>query len=290
MTQAKFVSELPKPPPRPRDAHKGTFGRVLIVAGSEGMGGAAALTGRAALHGGAGLVTVAIPRSVSDIVAHSHNSYMTIPLYDDEKGRISDDAISQIDPEIEKANALALGPGVGLSEGVRKVVQHIYSTSPIPVVLDADGLNTFVGQVDRLQVRANQSPRILTPHPGEFARLTGLDGTMIDNNRERHAAEFAEKHNVILLLKGHKTVITDGKKIAVNSTGGPGLATGGSGDVFTGLIASLISQGMDAFDAAQFSAHLHGLTGEIVAERFTDRFVTSSELVDHLFLAWKRIL
>jgi NAD(P)H-hydrate epimerase len=155
-------------------------------------------------------------------------------------------------------------------------------------VLDADGLNAFAGSAEKLSVRDVDAARILTPHPGEFARLTGLDVSTIQANREAIAAEFATKHNVVLLLKGPRTVITDGKRKAFNSTGNSSLAKGGSGDVLTGLIASLIAQGMTAFEAAQLGAHLHGLAADCAVGSLAKQYITSNELLEHLNSAWIR--
>jgi ADP-dependent NAD(P)H-hydrate dehydratase len=284
------IHELPSAPARPQDAHKGTFGSALIIAGSEGMSGAARLAGQAALHGGAGLVTVAIPRSVAAIVAVDHPSYMTLRLAEDDAGRVTAGAIPAIDKSLDRQTAVAIGPGLGQSKGVSDVVQHLYRHCALPLVVDADGLNGLSSKPTTIQGRAITAQRILTPHPGEFSRLTGLETIAIQAARQQHAVEFAATHDVVLLLKGAGTVITDGRRIAITSTGGPGLATGGSGDVLTGLIVSLLAQGMSGFAAAQLGAHLHGIAGEIAAQRYTDRFATSVELLRCLDQAWTQLL
>lgn len=285
----KLITQTPAPPPRRQDAHKGTFGSVLLVAGSEGMAGAASLAGRAALHGGAGLVTVAIPRCILPIVAAAHPSYMTLPLDQDEDGKVCQSALSKIGDHLPRQTSLGVGPGLGQSSGVREVVQQLYRESSQPLVLDADGLNAFVDQVDRLSDRLDDAPRILTPHPGEFSRLAQRSSSDIQANREELAFNFAKKHKVILLLKGPRTVITDGLRLAFNETGDSGLATGGSGDILTGLITSLLAQKMEPFEAAHFAARLHGLAGEIASEKYTDRYVTSLEILEQLSDAWKRV-
>ncbi|HIF33236.1 MAG: NAD(P)H-hydrate dehydratase [Pirellulaceae bacterium] len=284
------VTELPAPPPRPMDSHKGTFGSALIVAGCEGMAGAASLAGRAALHGGAGLVTVAIPRSIMPVVASAHPSYMTLPLDENDDGRIRPSATAKLQEFFEKQTSVALGPGLGRCADVRETVQRLYANCPLPLVLDADGLNAFEGEADKLARRVEEAPRVLTPHPGEFSRLTGIDTKSIEADREQLAASFARDHHVILLLKGPHSVVTDGQRIANNSTGDSALATGGSGDVLTGLIVSFLAQGMQPFDAAQLAAHLHGLAGEIASIRYTDRYTTSLDLVNCLDRAWKQLL
>ncbi len=286
----EWVHDLPTPPPRPADAHKGTFGSVLLVAGSTGLSGAASLAGRGALHGGAGLVTVAIPQSIAFIVAVAHSSYMTIPLEDDDKGRVKVEAIPRLERALESQSCIGLGPGLGQSSDVAKVVQHLNRHCEKPMVIDADGLNAFAGKANLLRIREADAPRILTPHPGEFSRLTGIDLTTVQSDRAVHAVEFAKTNAVVIVLKGRHTIVTNGVQVAINSTGSTALATGGTGDVLTGLIASLVAQGMTDFEAARLGVHLHGLAGEAAGDRFTDRYATSVDLADHLGAAWKQFL
>ncbi len=275
-------------PKRPAAAHKGTFGSVLILAGSQGMSGAASLAGQAALHGGAGLVTLAIPRGIAHIVSSAHPSYMTVWL-PDEEGRICTSALAEVEKASQGKTALAVGPGLGQGSSVQAVVHRLYNRSRQPMVLDADGLNAFVGTTDKLKLREHHAPRILTPHPGEFARLTGKTTKAIQQHREELSVEFARQHQVVLLLKGAQTLITDGRRCAVNTTGSTALATGGSGDILTGLIVALLAQGMPAFEAAQLAAHLHGLAGEIAGVKCSDRFVTSLDILKYLAHAWKKL-
>lgn len=289
MSKLIRVVNLPAPPARPDDGHKGTFGQVLVVAGSEGMSGAACLVGKAALRGGAGLVTVAVPRCVASIVAAVEASYLTMPLPDDD-GRLAELAVPVLDVAMASQPVVAIGPGLGQSEGVKAVVRHLYHQCDLPMVVDADGLNAFVGESDRLTRPENDAHRILTPHVGEFSRLTGLDVPAIQANRQEVAAEFASRHRVVVVLKGAGTIVSDGRRVAVNSTGNSGMATGGSGDVLTGLIASLVAQGMSTFAAAQLGAHLHGLAGDVAAELHTKPFVIASDLPNYLDRAWQKYL
>ncbi len=275
MTSCQRISNLPSLPLRPEDAHKGTFGSVLVIAGSEGMSGAAILAGQAALHGGAGLVSLAVPRAIASIVAMAHPSYMTTPLGSDSESSMNIGCTNAIDLALRRKTAVAIGPGLGQQLDVRLVVDHVHRTCVPPLVLDADALNAFGGRAEALLNRPSDSTRIITPHPGEFSRLTGLSTRDIQNDRESLAIEFARKHKVIVLLKGSNTVITDGERIAINSTGNSGMATGGSGDVLTGLIASLLAQGVNGFDAAQLGAHIHGLAGDSAVEVHSERFITS---------------
>ena len=256
------VVEVPRLPPRRADSHKGDYGRVLLVAGSRGMSGAAVLCGGAALRGGAGLVTVACPREIQDTVAAGNPCYMTFAL----TGNVAD---------LPKADAVAVGPGVGPDAGglVRDLVAHFAG----PLVIDADALAAiprggFVRAV----------PAVLTPHPGEFARLLGKPITEVQAHRETLAVEFARAEGVVLLLKGSGTLVTDGRQVYVNSTGNPGMATGGCGDVLTGLIAALLGQGLPPFDAAELGAWAHGYAGDLAARRFGEVSLTALDLLDHL--------
>ena len=289
MKAIERIDKLPTPPARPDDAHKGTFGRVLIVAGSEGMSGAACLSGYGALRGGAGLVTLAIPRCIASTVATVEPSWLTRALPDVD-GRLSADASLVLDAMLESQSVVAIGPGLGQSSEVRTVVQRLCETCALPLVVDADGLNAWVGSTERLGERVGDAARVLTPHPGEFARLTGRRIPTAASQREACVAEFAARHRLTLLLKGQGTIISDGARLAVNSTGNSGMATGGSGDVLTGLIASLLAQGMNAFDAARLGAHLHGLAGDCAAETHGGRSMIASDIHEALGAAWERYL
>lgn len=280
------VTELPELPARKTDSHKGSFGRVLLIAGSRGMSGAACLSGLGALRGGAGLVFVAVPSGIVSIVAGSEPSYLTIPLPEDEAGRLDASATETLQDEVAKPDVIAIGPGCGQSQAVTDIVTWLYRNIDKPLVVDADGLNALA-TLDALPTAAG--PRILTPHPGEFARLTGTDIKTVQQAREEMATEFAAAHNCVVLLKGAGTVITDGHRVAVNSTGNSGMATGGSGDVLTGLIAALLAQGLPAFEAAQLAAHLHGLAGDLAAAELSEPGLIASDLPRYLPAAWLRM-
>jgi len=281
------VTELPALPRRPSDAHKGSFGRVLIIAGSRGMSGAACLAGLGALRGGAGLVYVAAAAGVVPIIAAVEPSYLTIPLAEDAAGRISFDAQSQIETAAGNSTAVAVGPGCGQSDDLVRLICGLFTQLDRPLVVDADALNALAKNLDVLS-RA-PAERILTPHPGEFARLTGTDVTTIEQNREETAARFARDHHVILVLKGQGTVVTDGRQLAVNTTGNSGMATGGSGDVLTGLIAALLVQGLSAFAAAQLGVHLHGLAADLAADELSQPGLIASDLPRYLAAAWNTL-
>ena len=276
--RTKTIRRPPALPVRPAEGHKGTFGSTLIIAGSSGMSGAARLAGRAALHSGTGLVTVAVPPGIQMEVAIAHPSYMTMGL--------SEDIL--LEAHNGRHKSVALGPGMGRERNTESLIHDVYNRCRLPLVLDADGLNAFEHQVEKLGQVESKAPRILTPHPKEFSRLLGMDST-VEESQRKLAIEFAREHSVILLLKGHRTLITDGTRVAVNTTGTTALATGGSGDVLTGLIAGLLAQQMDAFEAAYLAAHLHGLAGQIAGESYSERFVSSVEIVDALAQAWKTL-
>jgi NAD(P)H-hydrate epimerase len=269
---------LPQLPERAPDAHKGHFGFALIVGGSRGMTGAVALAGMAALRGGAGLVRLAVPQSCLDIVAAFEPSYMTLPLPDDPQRRIAPEAFDAIAEWTDWATVVALGPGLGRSEGLDELVGRLYRELRRPMVVDADALNALAAQPEVLA--QSGAPRILTPHPGEFARLIGR--RLSGEEAETAAVELAARCGIIVVLKGHRTLTTDGKLRAKNATGNPGMATGGTGDVLTGLITALACQGLEPFEAAQLGVHLHGLSGDIAAADLGEVSLTASDLVEFL--------
>ena len=282
MATPKF-EPLPKLPPRKADAHKGDFGTALIVGGSRGMSGAAALAGMAALRGGAGLVRLAVPDACLDTVATMEPSYTTVPLACDSSGKIAMAALPQIIEQAAAASVLALGPGLGRSDELNELVGRLYREIEKPMVVDADALNALSTQPEVLSKPGG--PRVLTPHPGEFARLIGkkLDG----ERRQEAAVELAARCGVIVLLKGHRTLITDGKRRAINTTGNPGMATGGSGDILTGLTAALLCQHLEPFAAAQLGAHLHGLAGDLAAKEKGEVSLIARDLVEFLPAAFR---
>lgn len=269
---------LPHLPDRAPEAHKGHFGFALIVGGSRGMSGAVALAGMAALRGGAGLVRLAVPDRCLDTVAAFEPSYMTTALPADPQGRISPEAFEAIRQWADWATVVALGPGLGRSEGLDQLVGRLYRELPKPMVIDADALNALAAQPEVLSQPGG--PRTLTPHPGEFARLIGR--RLEREAAEEAAAELATRCRIVVVLKGHRTLTTDGVHRAKNSTGNPGMATGGAGDVLTGLITALACQGLEPFEAAQLGVHLHGLSGDIAAAELGEVSVIASDLVEFL--------
>jgi len=283
--RAPKQAPLPQLPDRPIDAHKGHFGLALLVGGSRGMAGAMGLAGMAALRGGAGLVRLAVPDVCLDTIAGFEPSYMTAALASDPAGRIALAARQRIVELAEAATVVACGPGMGRSLGLDVLVGWLYASLSKPMVVDADGLNALTARPEVLARPGG--PRILTPHPGEFARLLGT-GRVPPEKRDAEAVRLAKRCGVVLVLKGHQTLITDGDRRAVNTTGNPGMATGGSGDVLTGLIAALACQGLAPFDAARLGAYLHGLAGDLAAEELGQESLMASDLVRFLPEAFKR--
>lgn len=275
-------------PARPVEGNKGTFGRALILAGSVGMSGAAALAGMAALRGGAGLVTVAVPAPIQPIVAGFEPSYMTLALPATAAGQFSRLAVSSLEHLVPHASAVACGPGWGQSAELAEILGWLIQNARGPLVIDADGLNLLSKSPDMLERSAG--PRILTPHPGEFARLIDSDVSTVQLQRVDLAVEFAAQHRVVVLLKGAGTVITDGRRVAVNTTGNSGMGTGGTGDVLTGLITALLGQGLEPFAAARLGAHLHGLAGDLAAAELSQPALIASDLPRYFGPAWRQLM
>lgn len=247
-------------PERNPDSHKGNYGKVLLICGSRGYTGAAALAAMGALRSGAGLVYLAVPECIYDIEATKLLEPVVLPLSDCE-GKISCHAVNEIRTLMTGKDVVLIGPGLGQGEGVFAAVKTVLEEFSGPVILDADGINILSQHMDILRGRTN--PTILTPHAGEFARV--CDG--IIDNRVEAATKFAAEYGAILLLKGNQTVITDGLTLYLNKTGNPGMAVGGSGDMLAGMIASLIGQGIAPLAATACAAWLHGAAGDVCAEQ-----------------------
>jgi hydroxyethylthiazole kinase-like uncharacterized protein yjeF len=271
--------------PRKADAHKGNFGHVLILAGSVGKTGAAAMVAKAALRAGTGLATVATAKSALPIVASLGMEFMTEPLPETEAGTISLLALDygRLDQLVAGKSVLAVGPGIGNVRETAELVRTVVNQYDTPVVLDADGLNAFAGCIEAL--RADRRVRILTPHPGEMARLAGLSTAQILARRVEVAREFAQRHHVHLVLKGFRTLTAapDGQ-VWVNPTGNPGMATGGTGDVLTGLIAGLLAQhpARSVGDVVAAAVYLHGLAGDLAAREVGQTSLIAGDLLETL--------
>ena len=262
-------------PDRDENAHKGDFGKVLLLCGSEGFTGAAALAAMGALRCGAGLVYLGVPRSIYAIEAVKLTETIVFPL-PEQDGKLSRDALPGILGMLDSMDAVLIGPGLGQSEGTRSVIRAVLEEAKCPVVLDADGINGICRHRDILRER--HYPTILTPHAGEFQRLGGETG----GDRLASAQRFAREYGCILLLKGHHTVITDGTESYVNQTGNPGMAVGGSGDVLAGMIAGLLGQGLSPLNAAACGAWLHGAAGDLCAEKMGQYAMLPTDMLEVL--------
>lgn len=259
-------------PERPMDAHKGNFGKILLLCGSRGYTGAAALAAMGALRSGAGLVYLGVPESIYPIEAVKLTEPVVFPLKDLD-GMFAESALEQILPMLEKMDAVLMGPGMGQSSAVTQVLTTVLKNYHGPVVLDADGINLMAAHKDIL--RGRTAPTILTPHCGEFVRFGGC----LTDDRIQSAANLASEFGCIIVLKGSGTVITDGAVAYVNTTGNPGMAVGGSGDVLAGMIVSLLGQGLKPMEAAACAAWLHGAAGDRCAEKLGQYGMIPSDML-----------
>ncbi len=277
---------LPKLAPRSNESHKGDFGRALIVGGSRGMAGAIAIAGMAAIRSGAGLVHVALPDLILETVAGMHPCLMTIPLENDAFGRIDQTARDRLVELCTKATCVGIGPGMGRSLGLDTIVYRLYQACDCPMVLDADGMNALPQALPRTPKAAG--PRILTPHPGEFERFTRVSSK--DRTKQiATAIAIAKENRIVIVLKGFETVITDGETTTINRTGNPKMAVGGSGDCLTGIITALVCQGLQPLQAAQLGTALHGLAGDLAAERLGCPSVLATDLIESLPDAFRKL-
>ena len=272
LNHAAVLSHLPDRDPW---GHKGTFGKVLLLCGSRGFTGAAYLAAMGALRTGAGLVFLGVPESIYQIEAVKLNEPVVFPLPEVE-GKLSRESIAEILNRLPSMDAVLIGCGLGQSEGTLAVVQAVLENAKCPVVLDADGINVL--SVHRDILRGRSYPTILTPHDGEFARIGGI----LTENRMESAAELARDLKCILLLKGHRTCITDGVTGYVNTTGNPGMAVGGSGDVLAGMIGSLLGQGIAPLEAAACGAWLHGAAGDLCAAELGQYAMLPTDMLQKL--------
>lgn len=272
--------------PRDAQSHKGTYGNLLTVCGSYGMAGAAMLCARAALRSGVGLLTAAIPASVYPLMAGVLPEAVYQPLPQTESGQLSADALPTLLQCAARADAMVLGCGLGRGAQVSAIVAELLRRHTCPLVLDADGINAISAHT--LVEETGTSPRILTPHPLEFSRLSGIPVEEIQNDRVGAARRFADTYGVIVVLKGHHTVLAaPDREPLINPTGNAGMATGGSGDVLAGMIGSLAAQGMDAYEAAMCGVYLHGAAGDAAAARLSQHAMLPSDMIEelgHLFL------
>jgi len=280
------VTALPRLPPRASDSNKAHFGRILVVAGSRGMSGAAILCASAALRAGAGLVKAAVPAEILSIVGAGNPCYMTAALSQDAEGRIALSAFKALESLSAAHDVIAVGPGLDRSGELSALMVEFVTKMPNAMVIDADGLNALAGQTEKL--RCEQTLRIITPHPGEFARLLQVDTKTVQAQRHERAVEFARAQNCVVVLKGQGTVVTDGRRVYQNATGNPGMAKGGAGDVLTGVIAALLGQHLAPFEAAQLGVYLHGLAGDLARDQIGEVSILATDLLDFLPAAFRQ--
>ncbi len=283
-TTSTSPTAWPTIPTRATDAHKGNFGRVLLIGGSAGMAGAISLASLAALRCGSGLVKAAVPREIQATVASFSPCYMTIGCLS-ENGEFHGASLDSLETAAEWADVVALGPGMERGAAQKWIVPKLYASLRQSMIVDADGLNTLADVQANLADHAG--PRILTPHAGEFQRLIGVSIT--DRQElERRAIGLAQTAKVVIVLKGHHTLVTDGQQTYHNSTGNPGMATAGSGDILTGMIASLVGQGLAPLEAAKLGVYLHGLAGDLAANGVGESSLIATDLLDYLSVAIKK--
>lgn len=272
---------------RAATAHKGTFGHLLVAAGSTGKSGAAVLACRGAVRCGAGLVTAAVPASILPQVAAGSVESMTLPLADGPTGEIADAAAAELVTACGDRDALALGPGLGRSEGVLARIREVALAAPVPLVLDADGLIAFAGELAALQARP--AATILTPHPGEMAALLGCSVEEVQADRPAAARRAARESGCRVVLKGARSLVAGPEGVAVNPTGNPGMATGGSGDVLTGMLGALLAAGRGANEAARLGTYLHGLAGDLAARSGDQVALSAGDVVEALPAALREL-
>ena len=275
-------------PPRPADSHKGTMGHLLAVAGSRGKSGAAILAARAALRSGVGLVTVAVPASIQPIVAAAQAELMTEAIAESRHGALSGAAGPAVTKLLASRDALVIGPGLGTKPGTRLAILAILARRTVPTVLDADGLNAFAAALrPKKALRAGRHPLIVTPHPGEAARLLGTTAASIQADRLGSAKRLAAATGAVVVLKGRRSVVAHpGGYAAFNATGNPGMATGGTGDALTGILGALLARGLSAFDAARLGTYVHGAAGDLAAARGGEDGLIAGDLIEALPQIW----
>lgn len=266
---------------RKRNTHKGDYGHVLIIAGSIGFTGAAYLSSEAALLMGSGLVTCAIPKSLNVIMARKLTEVMTLPLEDRGKGYFLVSFFSEIMKFSKKIDALAIGPGISQKDETKKLVKKLIQNLDVPIVLDADGINCIADEPQIL--KKAKGALVITPHPGEMSRLIHKSVKYIQKNRKKIAKEISKKYRATVVLKGMNTVVASPVGyIYVNKTGNPGMASGGVGDVLTGMITSLLGQGFVPFEAAKYGVYLHGLAGDIAAKEKGEISLRAQDILDNI--------
>lgn len=271
--------------PRKKDSCKNDFGHVFILAGSAKMLGAASLCAKAALRSGAGLVTVGVTQSLNKILQKKiPDEVMTKPLTQTRDATIALRALAQIKDFLKRVDALVIGPGLSQHPSTQRLIRRLVALSMVPTIIDADGLNAISGHLKKFK-----GIKVLTPHPGEMARLLNTTTRQVQKQRKDIAKGLAKKYNCIVVLKGHHTVVADyAGRVYINKTGNPGMATAGSGDVLSGMLAAFLGQGIQPFAAAKTAVYLHGLAGDLAAKEKTQVGMITSDIIENIPAAIKR--
>jgi len=267
--------------PRKADSHKGDFGHVLILAGSARFSGAAVLCAQACLRAGAGLVTLGIPKSLNKVfIKIKPAEAMTLPLPETREATLSSLAFCKVREFAKKIDVLVIGPGLSQNKSTQSLIRRLINCAGKPLVIDADGLNALAGY---LSVLPDKVPVILTPHPGEMAGLLDVRISQVQKDRKKVAKDFVNRYNIILVLKGHQTLVVEkNRELFINKTGNPGMAKAGSGDVLTGIIAAFLAQGLSGFEAAKYGVYLHGLAGDLAAKEKSQLAMIASDIIQKL--------
>ncbi len=273
---------------RKKDTHKGTYGRLGIIGGSRGMTGSVYLSSQAALRTGSGLVYSLVPESLETIMSIKLVEAIVKPIYDRGSGFFVRESLGRILKEIKKLDLIALGPGMGVDKERVELVGEIIRKTNIPILIDADGLNCISKDLKILE--EIKAPIIITPHPGEMARLLNLDISEIQAKREYYARFFSEKYKLVTVLKGHESlVVSPDGQVYKNKTGNPGMSTAGTGDVLTGMITSFLGQGLSPFDAGKLGVYVHGLAGDIARDELGEYSIIARDLIKYIPQAIKSL-
>lgn len=282
ITNITTASVLDSLPVRAPDSHKGTFGRTMLICGSYSMAGAAIIAGRAAVHSGVGIADIVCPKSVYPIIAPAVPEAVFTPLCTD----LAEEDMSRLAASLKRADSVLIGCGMGQSDYTRRLLYFVLENCRVPLIIDADGINCLCDCIDLLQSAI--CPIILTPHPGEMARLCGKPVGKTESERLELARDFVSRHHVTLVLKGHHTIVMQKDSAAVNRCGNAGMACAGSGDMLSGITAALTAQGMSALQAATAAVHIHALSGDLSAERYSMAYTSPTTMISCLADVWKR--
>jgi ADP-dependent NAD(P)H-hydrate dehydratase len=278
---------------RQSDSHKYNYGRVLVIGGSSSMAGAPVLAGRAALRSGAGVVELCVPECIAAVAASFDPCLITHHLSSDAYGCFAPECTHDLQLLALRADVVICGPGLGRSPGILSIVKKLWQELPRAMIVDADALFAL-SQMSNEEIAKHNGTRIITPHVGEMQRLIDYSKTNVDDSNyrallENEACEFAKRNSIIVVLKGHNSLISDGAKKVHNATGNPGMATAGSGDVLSGIIAAMLGQGLPAFEATELAVLVHGLSGDMAAQELTELSVTANDIIEYLPQAWLNI-